>query len=198
MLTEICYFRPPVLKIKLRLEKCMMQLVNLRSFKQKVRHNRRRFRVFLSKIEKTPPINLKVISAQADQHTWQVTDCLSCANCCKTMTPTFTPEDIRRIAGHLSLTPKAFKAKYLYKDKRDGDWMNIKQPCQFLNLTDNKCSIYEVRPADCSGFPHHHKKKLTDYIHVYKQNVEFCPATYKWVEKMMELVKPGAGDQLIS
>ncbi|MEP7279619.1 MAG: YkgJ family cysteine cluster protein [Bacteroidota bacterium] len=165
-----------------------MQLVNLRSFKQKVRHNRRRFRLFLSRLEKQPHPDLKKISIAADEHAWQQTDCLSCANCCKTMSPTYTPEDIKRISAHLGMTAKAFKKKWLYKDKRDGDWMNVKQPCQFLNLEDNKCSIYAVRPVDCSGFPHHDKKKMTDYIHVYKQNVEYCPATYKWVEKIMELV----------
>lgn len=168
-----------------------MQLVNLRSFRQRVRHNRRRFRLFLSRLEKNPPKDLKTISIEADKRAWAETDCLSCANCCKTMSPTYKPEDIKRISSHLGMTPQAFKAKWLYKDKKDGDWINIKQPCQFLDLTDNKCSIYEVRPADCSGFPHHDKKKLTDYVHVYKQNVELCPATYKWVEKMMELVKQG-------
>ena len=166
-----------------------MQLVNLRSFKQKVRHNRRRLRLFLSRLEKNPPKNTMQLVVEADKRAWAEVDCLSCGNCCKTMTPTFTKQDIGRIAAHLDMTPKAFKEKWLYKDKRDGDWMNVKQPCQFLNLTDNKCAIYEVRPADCSGFPHHNKKKTTDYIHVYKQNVEFCPATYKWVEKMMEMVK---------
>ena len=175
-----------------------MQPVNLRSFKQKVRHNRRRFRLFLSRLEKNPQKELKLMTIAADKHAWAETDCLSCGNCCKTMTPTFTTEDIKRISAHLHLSPKAFKEKYLYKDKRDGDWMNVKQPCQFLNLADNKCSIYEVRPADCAGFPHHDKKKMTDYVHVYKQNVEFCPATYKWVEKIMELVKAGAVDGLKS
>ena len=166
-----------------------MQLVNLRSFKQKVRHNRRRFRLFLSKLENQPPKNLKPLSIEADKLAWAEVDCLSCANCCKTMSPTYTPQDIKRIAAHLNMKPKAFMEKWLFKDK-DGDLLNVKQPCQFLNLADNKCSIYEVRPADCSGFPHHDKKKLTDYVHVYKQNVEFCPATYKWVEKMMLLSKP--------
>ena len=168
-----------------------MQLVNLRSFKQKVRHNRRRFRLFLSRVEKNPPKDLKIITVEADKRAWAEVDCLSCANCCKTMSPTYTPEDIKRISRHLDMSPKAFKEKWLYKDKKDGDWMNVKQPCQFLNLTDNKCGIYEVRPADCSGFPHHDKKKMTDYVHVYKQNVEYCPATYKWVEKMMDLVRKG-------
>jgi uncharacterized protein len=170
-----------------------MQLVNLRSFKQKVRHNRRRFRLFLSRLEKYPPGNIKTITIEADKRAWKEVDCLSCANCCKTMSPTYTPADIKRIAAHLDMTTKAFKEKWLYQDKHDGDWMNVKLPCQFLSLTDNKCSIYDVRPVDCSGFPHHDKRKMKDYVQVYKQNVEYCPATYKWVEKIMELVK---SDQL--
>jgi Fe-S-cluster containining protein len=110
------------------------------------------------------------------------------------MSPTFTPKDIKRISTHLSMTPVQFKEKYLYLDKRDNDWMNVKQPCQFLDLLTNKCSIYEVRPADCAGFPHHTKRRMVDYMHVYKQNVEYCPATYRMVERMMiwvqELSKP--------
>lgn len=26
---------------------------------------------------------------------------------------------------------------------------------------------------------------MKDYVHVHKQNVEYCPATYKMVEKMI-------------
>jgi hypothetical protein len=46
------------------------------------------------------------------------------------------------------------------------------------------CSIYEIRPSDCAGFPHLSKKRMIDYIHVHKQNIEYCPATYSMVEKM--------------
>ena len=87
------------------------------------------------------------------------------------------------------MTMKQFKEKWLYKEKSSGDWMNVNRPCQFLNRNDNKCSIYEVRPADCAGFPHLTKKKMVDYIHVHKQNVEYCPATFKMVEKLMAVVK---------
>jgi hypothetical protein len=184
------YFRLQIWAIKSIIEIILnKQLATLRSFKQKIRHHRRRFRLFLSAIEKRPPKDLNKLTVVADKLAWAEVDCLSCANCCKTMSPTYTTEDISRISTHLGMTTKAFKEKWLYKDKREGDWMNVKQPCQFLNLDDNKCSIYEVRPADCAGFPHHDKKKMTDYIHVYKQNVEYCPATYKWVEKMMDLIK---------
>ena len=89
------------------------------------------------------------------------------------------------------MTEKAFKEKWLYYDAKDGDWMNRQQPCQFLDLSTNMCTIYAVRPADCAGFPHLTKKKMTDYMHVHKQNIAYCPATYKMVEKMKLLVTTG-------
>lgn len=162
-------------------------LVNLRSFRQKARIHKKTFRRFLGRLEKNPPKLLDQLAASVDEQVWKEIDCLSCANCCKTMSPTFTSKDIKRISLHLEMKPKEFKEKWLYFDKKDGDWMNTSQPCQFLNLDSNMCSIYEVRPADCSGFPHLKKRKMKEYIHVHQQNVEYCPATYRMVEKMMEL-----------
>lgn len=168
-----------------------MATVNLRSFRQIVRHNKRRIKSWLTRLEKNVPKGIQRYAAEADKVAWAKTDCLDCANCCKTMSPTYTKEDIRRISAHLGMTEKAFREKWLYKD-RTGDWMNVKQPCQFLDLTTNKCDIYAVRPRDCAGFPHHHKKMGADYMHMYKQNIEYCPATYRLVETMME--KSAAGE----
>lgn len=141
---------------------------------------------FLSKLEKKRPKGFHAIEIAANAAAWERTDCLDCANCCKTMSPTYTPEDIRRISAHLGMTPKAFREKWLYKDKT-GDWMNVKQPCQFLDLKTNMCDIYAVRPRDCAGFPHHVKKRMNqDYMHMFKQNLEYCPATYRMVEAVME------------
>lgn len=161
--------------------------MNLRAFKQKLLDKKPRLRRILTKIENDPPAGLDQMAKGADALMWKEVDCLTCGNCCRTMTPTFTPEDIRRISAHLSMTPDAFRKKWLFKDT-DGDWMNTKQPCQFFNTEDFKCSIYEVRPADCAGFPHLTKNKITDYIHVYKQNVEYCPATQRWVEHLEGMV----------
>ena len=167
-----------------------MLAVNLRSFKQKVRHNKKRLKRFLTKLEKNPSRGLDKLTASLEPEIWKEVDCLTCANCCKTMTPTYTKADIKRISAHFNETPQQFTDKWLIYEKKDKDWQNKKQPCQFLNLTDNKCSIYEIRPLDCSGFPHLPKKKMVDYIHVHKQNIEYCPATYRLVEKM-ELASKG-------
>jgi Fe-S-cluster containining protein len=158
----------------------------LPAIKRMMQRNRRKYRYFLTRLETTKPKGLAALVKEADKEVWKETDCLKCANCCKTMTPTFTNTDIKRIAAHLKTTPEAFREKWLYKERSTGDWMNKKQPCQFLDLKTNKCSIYAVRPADCAGFPHHTKKQFTEWVHVYKQNVEYCPATYRLVEKLYE------------
>lgn len=165
-----------------------MPAFSMRSFKMRVRHRRRAFLAFLSKVNRKPPRNLDILAEQADKEVWREMDCLSCANCCKVMTPTYTAKDIKRIASHLEMPVTAFKTKWLKQD-RGGDWINKTTPCQFLDLKTNMCGIYEVRPVDCAGFPHLPKKKMASYIHVHKQNIDLCPATFKMVEKMMYKLK---------
>jgi uncharacterized protein len=162
--------------------------VNLRSFKAKARHTKTAMRRYLSKIDRNRPRGLDKTITALEKEVWKEIDCLSCANCCKTMTPTYNARDLKRISAHFKMTVADFKKKYL-KQERGGerDWMNKWTPCQFLNLDDNKCSIYAIRPDDCSGFPHL-TKKFKDYVHIHKQNVEYCPATHRLVEKMMEKV----------
>jgi uncharacterized protein len=164
--------------------------VNIRTFRTLVARNKKRLRSFLTRVERKAPRNLHLVTLEANELSWAKTNCMDCANCCKTMSPTYTQRDIRRISKFLGMSVRSFKEKWLYKDKV-GDWLNKSLPCQFLDLTTNLCGIYEVRPGDCAGFPHHGKKKIVDYGHVYKQNVEFCPATYRLVEFMEEGILDG-------
>jgi len=162
--------------------------IDLKSFRRKVKHHRARFKRFLTKIESTPPPNFFTTLFKIDQEVWKETDCTSCANCCKTMSPTYSDPDIKRIARHFKMTTDAFKKKWLRKDK-EGDWLNKHLPCQFLDIQTNKCTIYPIRPKDCKGFPHLTKKKVTDYFHIHKQNIDSCPATLKMVEKLMKAIE---------
>ena len=162
-----------------------MRTVNLKSFRQIVRHNKRRIRIFLGRLQRLSPPGLDKLILKADESIWKELDCLDCANCCKTMSPTYTKMDIQRISRFLNMTEKDFKKKWLFRDK-NGDWLNAQLPCQFLDAETNKCTVYEVRPKDCAGFPHHTKRRMVDYMHVYKQNIEYCPATYRVIQKMME------------
>ena len=76
-----------------------MDSINLRNFKRKVEKNKRRLRLVLSKVEKKAPLHLDQLAEKIDKEVWQEVNCLSCANCCKVMTPTFTVQDIKRISA---------------------------------------------------------------------------------------------------
>jgi Fe-S-cluster containining protein len=158
----------------------------LRCFRAKARHHKTAYKRFLSRLEKKPLRGTQQLVFQIEKEVWAETDCLSCANCCKTMTPTYTPADLRRIAHHFGMTVDAVKKKWLKQERGgDRDWINRSTPCQFLNTQTNKCSIYAIRPLDCSGFPHLGRKFL-DFAHIHKQNLDSCPATFSLVEKLKQ------------
>lgn len=161
--------------------------MDLKKFAKKAEKNKKPLKAFLRKLDKIVPEDIERVVAEEDAKMWQKVDCTECANCCKTMTPTFSKTDIKRIADHFSMTPKEFKAKWLYKEAETGDWMNRNTPCQFL--VDNKCSIYEIRPVDCAEFPHHDKQPFDDYNETYIQNLHRCPATYELVKSLKKRVE---------
>lgn len=139
---------------------------------------------FLKKFSKTKKRGITALAVQADAYAWEQVQCLDCANCCKKMTPTYTKKDINRIAGHFGQTYQEFYDKWLKVDANK-DIVNKTQPCQFLGL-DHKCSIYEIRPVDCAQFPHFVRKdvKYQAEQKVYTANMEYCPATLAFVEKL--------------
>jgi len=114
------------------------------------------------------------------------TDCLQCANCCKTTGPLFTSADIERIAKHLRLKPSAFIDAYLRVDE-EGDYVLKTVPCTFLGA-DNYCSIYKVRPKACREFPHTNRKKFHQISNLTLKNVAICPAAFHIVEAMKKRV----------
>ena len=89
--------------------------VNLKSFKQKVARNVKQLRSFLSKLERRAPKGLDNLAEFISPQVWAETDCLSCANCCKVMTPTFTKSDLKRISAHFNMTEKEFYDTWLEK-----------------------------------------------------------------------------------
>src|SRR5437763_13515236 len=100
-----------------------MQIINLRRHKKKYLDNKRSLRHFLTRTENNPPKNLDKLSQQVDKEVWKDTNCLSCANCCKKMSPTYTFQDMKRISAHFNMSIKDFKEKWLYFDKKEKDWM---------------------------------------------------------------------------
>ena len=141
---------------------------------------------FLDKLKKKTPKNLDYVMQEIHQAEFKRTDCLTCANCCKTTGPLFTLADIERIAKHLKQKPQQFIDQYLRIDE-DRDYVLQSVPCAFL-AADNACLIYEVRPKACREFPHTDRKKFQQIADLTLKNVAICPAAYNIVEEMKKKI----------
>lgn len=154
---------------------------------QKARQKYKENSSFLSRLRRKPPKNLDVVMEELHAEVFGRTDCLNCANCCKTTGPLFTDTDIVRIARHLRVKPGAFIETYLKIDE-ENDYVLQTLPCTFLN-SDNRCSIYEHRPKACREFPHTNRKKFHQLSQLTLKNVAICPAAFEIVEQMKKRVK---------
>lgn len=143
-------------------------------------------KIFFTKLKKKPPKHLDYVMQKLHDEEFEKTDCLKCANCCKTTGPLFTDKDIERIAKHFKLKPSEFMERYLRLDE-DNDFVLQEVPCAFLG-TDNYCSIYEVRPKACREFPHTDRKKFHQISNLTLKNVAICPAAFNIVEAMKKSV----------
>ncbi len=142
---------------------------------------------FFTKLKKKPPKNLDYVMQELHTAEFEKTECLDCANCCKTTGPLFTNADIARISKHFRLKPQQFIAQYLRIDE-DHDYVLQEVPCAFLNV-DNYCSIYDVRPKACREFPHTDRKKFHQIGDLTLKNVAICPAAYNIVEEMKKIIR---------
>ncbi|GHC61458.1 hypothetical protein SAMN05421855_106106 [Ulvibacter litoralis] len=142
---------------------------------------------FFNTLKKKPPKHLDVLMQELHDDEFERTDCLTCANCCKTTGPLFTDKDVARIAKHFRMKEQKFIETYLRVDE-DNDFVLQQVPCTFLGA-DNYCSIYDVRPKACGEFPHTNRKKFQQITDLTLQNVAICPAAYNIVEEMKKRLK---------
>ena len=144
-------------------------------------------KTFFAKLKKKPPKQLDYIMQDFHEAEFEQTDCLECANCCKSTGPLFTPKDIERIAKYFKMKQKQFIDACLRLDE-ENDYVLQSVPCTFLGA-DNYCSIYEVRPKACREFPHTDRKKFQQISNLTLKNVAICPAAYNIVEAMKQRIK---------
>ena len=147
------------------------------------RHDERNF-TFLRSLKMKDDRVVDRKAHRLHEEAFSIIDCTQCANCCKTIHPLLTEADIERIAQHLGMEESAFRAKYLEAD--DDSSLRMKDlPCPFLGA-DNRCTIYEVRPAECAEYPHTDKEGFTFRTHGHAINALVCPAVFCIVEELRE------------
>jgi len=138
---------------------------------------------YFQKLKKRTPKKLDVLMQELHDEEFNKTNCLECANCCKTTSPMFTDKDIERISKYLRMKVRDFTNQFLERDK--DDFIVLKSaPCVFLDENDNSCFIYDVRPKACSEYPHTNRRKFIQIADLTIKNTEICPATYRIVEQL--------------
>lgn len=120
----------------------------------------------------------------ATRSVWAEIDCTKCANCCKEVKPGFTDEEVDRLARRLAMTREAFIQRYLVHSERGEDtpWTTRTTPCPFLR--DNLCSVYEDRPAECSGYPYLYNPDFVFRTLGMIDRTFTCPIVYEVMEEL--------------
>ena len=156
--------------------------MDLIQHKDRVLKKRKENSIFFKRLKKQKPKVLDKLIHPVNDDVFTHTDCIKCANCCKTTGPLFTDKDIQRISKHLKIRPSEFVDKYLRIDE-DNDYVLQSVPCFFLR-EDNYCSIYEVRPKACREYPHTDRIKQYQLLKLTEKNLDICPAVFEIVERM--------------
>jgi len=144
-------------------------------------------KAFFIKLRKKTPKKLDSIMEELHELEFEKTDCLQCANCCKTTSPIFTTKDIERISKSFRIKTRQFIDTYLNLDA-DSDYVLKSSPCTFL-AADNTCNIYDVRPKACREYPHTNRKNFEKISDLTLKNVAICPATFNIVEALRAKLK---------
>jgi len=160
----------------------------IKNLPKKANENRKENISYFKRLKKRAPKNIDyIVQDLHDDEFKNNTDCLTCANCCKTTSPMFFPKDIERVSKFLRIKEQKFIETYLDFDE-DDCYVLKSAPCTFLDEQDNTCMIYDVRPKACSEYPHTNRKKFLQLTDLAMRNAEICPATFNIIEALKKTV----------
>lgn len=144
--------------------------------------NKKAHQKLITELKKLKPFDVDELFHTQHEEVFAETDCLQCANCCKTTPPLLLNEDINRISKALNIPVKKMMEEYVVRDE-DGDLVFNQTPCPFLG-SDNHCSIYDVRPNACREYPHTNRKKMHQILDLTVANAAICPAVAKILDNI--------------
>lgn len=156
--------------------------IDLHQFKSESDKQSKENKKFLLSLKREDSRDLDEKFHSLHEEVFAETDCLTCANCCKTTSPIFYQTDIERASKALRMKPGQFVEKYLRVDE-DKDYVLKTAPCPFLDR-ENYCSIYQDRPKACREYPHTDRKKMIQILDLTYKNTLVCPAVLEMVKRM--------------
>ncbi|MEG1616858.1 MAG: YkgJ family cysteine cluster protein [Bacteroidales bacterium] len=156
--------------------------MNLHLLKERAQKNESINKSFFKKLKKNQLRDLDDTIHYLHKEVFDEIDCLSCANCCKSLGPRITDRDIEKLASALRKKPSEIVSLYLRIDE-DNDYVFKTMPCPFLGA-DNYCSVYSDRPKACREYPHTDRKKFHQISGLTIKNAETCPAVFEILERL--------------
>ena len=134
---------------------------------------------------KTIPIRqVDDIVAQLSKEVSAAIDCTACGNCCKQLEPPVDQHELKRLATLKELDNNTFKEKFIGEEPGTQIQFLKCQPCIFLQ--ENRCGIYEQRPASCADYPHLHQPNFKYRWKSIMANYAMCPIVFNVVEQLKE------------
>jgi Fe-S-cluster containining protein len=121
---------------------------------------------------------------ETTRRVWAEIECTSCANCCREVTPSFSEMEVSRLAQRLGIERREFIERYLERAEAGSEnpWQTRAKPCPFLK--ENRCSVYEDRPADCSGYPYLYEPDFAFRTIGMIERTSTCPIVYQVMEDL--------------
>jgi Fe-S-cluster containining protein len=156
--------------------------IDLEKFRQQSQKRSVENKKFLKQLNTRKPSNLDDVVHETHEEVFAETDCLTCANCCKTTSPIFKQGDIERLAKFFKIRTSKFIEQYLHLDE-DHDYVLNSSPCPFLD-NENYCMVYSHRPTACREYPHTDRKRFYQITELTYRNTLVCPAVLEIVERL--------------
>jgi Fe-S-cluster containining protein len=158
--------------------------VQIRELAQGKKDENWKFREFLKTRCDLEPDEIDQLVFQTTRRVWAGIDCTACANCCREMYPSFSEEEVDRLARRLGMERRQFIETYLKRAEAGGKnpWQTRVVPCPFLK--ENLCSVYEDRPAECSGYPYLYQPEFASRTIGMVERTFTCPIVYEVMEHL--------------
>jgi Fe-S-cluster containining protein len=137
-----------------------------------------RFRKFLKSRDHSDR-RLRVIAEKVQEQF----DCTECANCCRKATAVVSGRDVQRLAKYFRISSAQFMKEYTVNSEEEGRVLRrTENGCVFLE--GNLCSIYDVRPHVCEGYPHtvRGSGSIASRMWQFVDRASYCPIVYHTME----------------
>ena len=159
-------------------------LVQIRALAEEKEDENWRFRLFLKGASSRELGDLDRQVTETTERVWAGIDCTACANCCRQVSPTLNEEEVGRLARRLGMEQKQFIDTFLKRTDplEDKPWEMRSRPCPFLR--ENRCTVYEDRPGDCSGYPYLYKPRFLSRAMGMIERTFTCPIVYEVLEDL--------------